>query len=114
MKFISSIILIALLSAAACLYLPWWIIAVAACIVALAIPQKPGIAFLAGFAALFLLWGGLALYISLQNNNILAHKISALVFKMDSPFLLVLSTALTGAVIGGLGALSGSFLRKLF
>jgi hypothetical protein len=112
MKFIVSIVLIALLSLAACLYLPWWSIAVIAFIVAAAIPQKPGKAFLAGFIALFLLWGGLAWFISSNNDHILAHKVSLLILKQDSPGILVTITAFIGALVAGLAALSGSFVRR--
>ncbi|MBL0358464.1 MAG: hypothetical protein IPP72_17095 [Chitinophagaceae bacterium] len=112
MKFLISIVLIALLSAAACLYLPWWSIAIVAFIVAAAIPQKPLLSFAAGFIALFLLWGALSWYISSNNNHILAHKVSLLILKMDSPELLMLATALIGALVAGFAALSGSFVRK--
>jgi hypothetical protein len=112
MKFLTSILLTALLSFAACLYLPWWSIAVVAFIVAAVIPQKPGKAFLAAFIALFILWFGLCFYMSNANDNILAHKVSMLIIKMDNPYLLMLVTALIGALVGGLAALSGSFLRK--
>ena len=97
MKFIISIVLIALLSVAACLYLPWWSIAIAAFIVAATIPQKPFLSFLSGFVALFLLWGALSWYISSSNSHLLAHKVSVLILKADNPALLVLVTALIGA-----------------
>ena len=112
MKFLVSIILIALLSLSACLYLPWWSIAIVAFIVAAAIPQQPFKAFLAGFIALFLLWGALTWFISSNNDHILAHKISLLILKSGSPGMLVLITALIGALVAGLAALSGSFVRK--
>ncbi len=112
MKFISSLILTALLSFAACLYLPWWSIAIAAFIVAALIPQKPGKAFLTAFLALFLLWGGLSFWISNNNEHILAHKVSLLILKMDNPYLLILATAVIGALVAGFAALSGSYLRK--
>jgi len=112
MKFLIALILIALLSFAACLYLPWWSIAIAAFIVALVIPQHPGKSFLAGFLALFFLWGALSYWISAKNENILAHKVSLLILKMDSPYMLILATASIGALVAGFAALSGSFLRN--
>jgi hypothetical protein len=112
MKFIISLILTALLSFAACLYLPWWSIAIAAFIVAALIPQKPGKAFLTGFVSLLLLWGGLSFWISYNNEHMLAHKISVLMLKMDNPYLLILATALIGALVAGFAALAGSYLRK--
>lgn len=113
MKFIVSILLVALLSVAACLYLPWWSIAIAAFAVTAVIPQKPVSAFFAGFIALFLVWGGLSFYLSQANNHLLAHKVSLLIIKIDNPYLLILTTALLGAIVAGLGGLSGSFTRKL-
>jgi len=112
MKFIISLVLTALLSFAACLFLPWWSIAIAAFLVAALIPQKPGRSFLTGFISLFLLWGGLSFWISKSNEHILAHKISVLVLKMDNPYLLILATALIGALVAGFAALTGSYLRK--
>jgi hypothetical protein len=113
MKFFISFILTILLSFALCLFLPWWSIAVAAFVVAALIPQRPGKAFLTAFIALFLLWGGLSFWMSNNNHHILAHKVSPIIlFKMDSSVLLVLATALVGALVAGFAALTGSYLRK--
>ena len=111
MKFIISLILMALLSFAACLYLPWWSIAIVCFIVALVIHQRPVIAFLCGFLALFILWAGLSFYISSSNGHVFAHKISILILKMDNPNVLFIVTGLIGAVVGAFGALTGSLLR---
>jgi len=113
MKFISSILLMALVSFAACLYLPWWSIAIVAFVISIAIQLKPYLAFIAAFAALFLLWGILAMYMSSANNHLLAHKISQLVLKQDAPFMLIGLTALIGALVAGFAALSGSLLRSI-
>ena len=83
MKFIISFILTILLSFALCLFLPWWSIAIAAFIVAALIPQKPGRSFVTGFIALFLLWGGLSFWISNNNDHILAHKVSQLIYSVN-------------------------------
>ena len=112
MKFFVSLILTALLSFVACLYLPWWSIAIAAFIVAALIPQGAAKSFLTGFTALFLLWGGLSFWISNNNEHLLAHKVSMVLLKMDNPWVLILATAIIGALVAGFGALSGSFLRK--
>ncbi len=111
-KFISAVLLIAVVSAAACLFLPWWSIAPAAFIVSAVISQKPVPSFLSGFTGLFLLWGGLSWFLSNRNGHVLAHKVSQLILKSDQPYVLVLLTALTGALVGGLAALAGSFVRK--
>jgi hypothetical protein len=109
MKFILSLILIALLSFATCLYLPWWSIALVAFIVAFLIPVKPLSSFVSGFMALFLLWSLLALYISINNGHLLAHKISLLLLKTDNPFLLIIITGLIGGLVAGFAALTGTY-----
>lgn len=112
MKFIISLLLIALLSVAACLYLPWWSIAIVSFMIAALIPQHPGKAFLTGFIALLLLWGSLSWCISSNNNHLLVHKVSMIILKTDSPYLLITATALIGALVAGFAALSGSYLRR--
>ena len=112
MKPTFTILLIILLSFCACLYFPWWSIAIVAFAVSALIPQKPGASFLSAFVSLFLLWGGLSFWISTANDNILAHRVSVLILKTDSPFLLILATAIVGALVAGLAALTGSFIRQ--
>jgi hypothetical protein len=112
MKFLISLILTILLSFAACLFLPWWSIAIVAFVVAALIPQKPFKSFITGFIALFLLWGGLSFWLSSNNDHILAHKVSQLILKMDNPYLLIFATALIGALVAGFAALAGSYLHK--
>ena len=112
MKFIVSAILIILFSFLACLYFPWWTVGIVAFLVSILIRQKHLASFICGFVSLFLLWGSLSYWISLQNGHILAHRVSVLIFKTDSPFLLIFATALIGAMVAGFAALTGSFLRK--
>ncbi len=114
MKFFISILLTALLSFALCLFLPWWVIAIAGFAVAFAIPQKTGLSFVAGFLALFLLWVGLSFWMSTANNHLLAHKISLLFIKVDNPMLLIVITGIIGGVVAGFGSLTGKLSRKLF
>lgn len=112
MKFIVSILLIALLSFAAGLYLGWWSLALAAFIVAVLIPQKPWKAYLSGFLGLLLLWGGLAAWIDIKNQHILSQKLAQVLPLGGSYILLILITALIAAIVAGFGALTGSYLRK--
>lgn len=111
MKFFISLLLTAALSFAACLFLPWWVIAIVGFVVALAIPQGGGRAFLSGFLGVFLLWAGLCFWISAANDHLFAHKISVLILKIDNPALLMIVTGLIGGLVAGFGSLSGSLLR---
>lgn len=112
MKFLISLFLIALLSFAAGLYFPWWSIAIVAFAVAALIPQSPGMSFLSGFIGLFLFWGILSFWISSNNNDILAHKVSLIILKIDSPFVLMIATAVIGGLVAGFAALTAAFLRN--
>ncbi len=112
MKFFAAVIVIMILSFAACLVLPWWSIALSAFITILVIPLKPLYSFLAGFSTLFILWLILSWWISCGNDHILAHKVSLLILKTDSPFLLIIFTALIGGIVAGLATLSASFLQQ--
>lgn len=112
MKFITALLMTALLSFTAGLYLPWWSLALASFIVAVLIHQTAGKAFLAGFLALFLLWGGLALWIDIRNQHILGSRIGQLLGVGDNTILLVLVTALVGGLVSGFAAMSGSFFRS--
>jgi hypothetical protein len=112
MKCIVSIVLIALLSLISGIFLPWWVIALAAALVGVLIPQRPGMAFLSGFVALFLLWGIVAWAIDSANGSILSQRIAQILPLGGSPVLLILVTALVGALVGGMAALTGSYLKK--
>ncbi|NDE10435.1 MAG: hypothetical protein EBZ95_07700 [Chitinophagia bacterium] len=111
MKFIVSVLVIALLSLAVGLFFPWWTIAIVAFIVTSLIPQNPLRSFLSGFTALFLLWGALAWLISSNNEHLMASKV-ALILKMGNSTILILATAIIGALVAGFAALAGSFVRK--
>lgn len=111
MKFFISLLLVAALSFAASLFLPWWVIAIVGFVVALAIPQGAGRAFFSGFLGVFILWVGLCFWISAANEYLFAHKISLLILKVDNPAVLMIVTGLIGGLVAGFGSLSGSLLR---
>jgi hypothetical protein len=112
MKFIIALVLTALLSFALSLFFTWWIIAIAAFIVAFLIHQKGIKAFLSAFLALFLLWGIQAFILDQANDHILATKIASLLPLGGSYILLILVTAFIGALVAGMGGLTGSLLRR--
>jgi len=112
LKFLAATLLIALLSFGCGLYFPWWVIAPVAFLVSLLIPQRPFLAFMAGFLALFLLWGGLALAIDVANGSILSARIAAILPLGGSSYAIIVVTGLIGALVGGGSALTASFLKK--
>src|SRR4051812_40847854 len=112
MKFTIAVLLTALVAFAGALYLPWWFIAVAGFIVAVVVQQKPGKSFLAAFIGLFLLWFFHAMVIDSNNNHLLSTKVAGILPLGNSFFLLLLVTALIGALVAGMAALTGSYLRS--
>ncbi|HMG68826.1 MAG TPA: hypothetical protein VK588_14105 [Chitinophagaceae bacterium] len=112
MKLFVAIILTALISFVGGFYLPWWSIAIAAFISQLLIPMRSGKAFLAGFLGVFILWGFLAWWIDMKNEHVLSQKVAQIFPLGGSSFAIILVTAFIGGLVGGLAALTGSFLRS--
>jgi hypothetical protein len=112
MKFIVVVLLTALLGYAAPLYFSWWSFAATSFIIALLVHQKAWLAFIAAFLGLFLLWGIMAIIIDNGNDHLLSQKIAVLLPLQGSSFLLILITALTGALVSGFAGLTGSLARK--
>jgi hypothetical protein len=110
MRLLLSILLVALFSFIAGLFLPWWSLAIIAFAVGLLVPLRLWKSFLAGFLGIFLLWLLLALWLDLRNEQLLSLKIAELMH-VPSPFLLLLITALVGGLVGGFASLSGASLR---
>ncbi|WP_207493038.1 hypothetical protein [Aridibaculum aurantiacum] len=113
MKNFSAYILTMLLAFAGSLFFPWWIIAVAAFIVAVAIPQKPAAALATGSGALVTLWTTIAMVISFQNDDILAKRVASILYLQGSTTYLIMVTAFLGGLVAGMAAFSGSLLRSL-
>ena len=112
MKFLAAMILTALISFVACLFFPWWTIAVAAFLVAALIHQQPGKAWLAAFLGLFILWTVLAIWKDNSNEGILSKRIAELFPLGGSSFMLIIVTGLIGALVAGFAALSGSYFKN--
>ncbi|MET0244503.1 MAG: hypothetical protein ABW174_13585 [Flavitalea sp.] len=110
MKFITAVLMTTLLSYVGALFLPWWIIAVAGFLVGFVVLQHPFKAFFSGFLAGFLVWGIHAFIIDQGNDHVLATRVAG-VFSLNGSFMMIIVTALVGAIVAGLSALSASFLK---
>ncbi len=94
------------------LVIPWWGIAITGFVLGFQLKPEPGKGFGIGFLALFLLWGGQALYIHVANNGILSTRIADML-GVGSPYLVILITGIIGGLVSGLAVLSGTlFIRK--
>src|SRR3954466_8257932 len=113
MKFITAIILTALLGYAISLYFAWWSFAVTSLIVAFVVYQKPARAFVAGFVGLSLLWGIHAAAIDTVNDHILSQKVAYILPLNGSSISLIWITVIRGGLVSGFAALTGSFAKDL-
>lgn len=109
-KFFIATILTALFSFSCVLFFPWWAIAISSFIVAIIVKQNSLFSFLSGFIALFFTWGIHAFIIDTKNNHLLAAKVAGILKIGESSFTIILLSAIVGGIIGGLGALTASYL----
>ncbi|GAB3267766.1 hypothetical protein GCM10027347_36870 [Larkinella harenae] len=108
------LLLIALLSALAQLFLPWWVVAVVAFGVCFWRSRTGWRAFGNGFAGIAVVWFLYALVIHLQTDGILTERMAVLFFKTPSPVFLLALTPLLGGLVGGFAGLAGQQLRTVF
>jgi len=112
-KFITSMFLTALLAFAAGLFsFPWWSFSITTLVVFASIPQTIGKSFWAAFISIFLMWLTVAAKLDFANDHLLSKKVASIFFKKESYMLLLFITALIGALIAGMSAITGSLLRK--
>ena len=113
MRFLLATLLTAAFAFIAGMFLPWWSIAIVSFLVALFLLPNIGLGFLSGFLGIFLLWGLLSLWIDIKNESILSGKIAQIIPLGGSSILLILVTAIIGAIVGGFAGMAGSSLAPV-
>lgn len=93
-------------------YGPWYMVAIVPFIICSTFQGKPVADFLFTLLTVFILWFLVALFKDFRNQSLLSFKIAGM-FHLHSTYLLIIVCSLTGAVIAGLGALSGNYFRDL-
>ena len=112
MKIISAIITVIVISAILENFLPWWVIAPVSFGVTYLFRLKWYQAFVAGFAGMFILLAGMALFIDNSNEHILSNRVSVLFFKSIKPFAVVIMTGLIGGLVAGFAGMADGLLGK--
>jgi hypothetical protein len=112
MKLFVRIILIGGLTYFLSFYFPWWIVTVVAFAVGALIPGGGLNVFISGFLGAGIVWLGYAWKLDEANNSSFSSTIVQLFPIPQDPIFLVVVSGLAGALCGGLGALTGSLLRK--
>ena len=110
MKLFLAIILIAILSAIAEYFFPWWTMAIVAFVISLVMGLKPVKGLLAGCLGIAIFWLVAVLMRDIPNDHILSRKMSMLIFHFSNYPLLIVLTVFIGAIIGGLAGWSGALL----
>ena len=111
MRFVGSVISIAILSALATWFLPWWMLAVVSFIIAFVVYLAPGKAFWSGFVGIALLWLICILIKDIANEHVLSIKMAKL-FSLPDYWLFILVNIIVGGLVGGLASWSGAVLRN--
>ena len=106
-------IIILILSLIAGFITPWWVTAIICFIMALYAGKTPSQSFWSGFLAIFIVWLVLILFKTVPNDHVLASRVTVLLH-LKRWYLLLSITALTGGVVGGMSALSGLMVKRLF
>ena len=112
-RFIGQLIFVITLSFTSQFILPWWGVMIGSALATLLVYNKGLSSFFAGFFGLGLLWFYLAYTIDTANQSLLSGKVATL-FSLESGFQMVLVTALLGAIIGGISALTGNYFIAIF
>lgn len=105
--------LIFIISLATSYVLPWWAVAAIAFAMSVYAGTRPAQAFWSGFGAIFLVWTVIALFKSIPNNHMLAKRVAEL-FGLPNWIVLLFVTALIGGLVGGLAALAGLYVKRVF
>lgn len=111
-KILIKIILIAVMAFAFQLNAAWWSVAVAGFLISFIVSSNGISSFLSGFLGVGFLWFVMALYHDGSGNALLTARVAD-IFSLPNTGLLMLITSIIGGLVGGLGALTGSFAREL-
>ena len=91
---------------------PWWSVAIAAGLAALSMGESSYRASGAGALGAGLLWLLAALWLHLPSDGVLAGRMAGMLGGLPAITVYLITTAI-GSITGGLGALTGYYLRKL-
>lgn len=95
-------------------FLPWWTSLIVALAVEMAFWKGDGTSFFSGFYGISIPWILLSAYIDINNGSILSKQILALFHLPQYSAVMIVLTGLIGGIVGGLGSLTGGWIRIAF
>ena len=114
MNLLIRIVLIMMIASIAQYFLPWWISVIVALAIETALGKADGTAFFSGFYGISIPWMMLSTYIHINNGSVLSKQILALFHLPQYSAVMIVITGLIGGVVGGLGSLTGGWIRSTF
>lgn len=90
---------------------PWWVIVIISFVTCGLIGKTAKISLWFPFAAIFLLWIGMALFKSIPNHNILAGRIAEML-AVKSWILVLILTGILGGFVAAISGICGYHFRK--
>lgn len=111
MKLLIHIAIVALLGFVLALFLPWWNVAIAGFLGGFLIRRSYGSAFLGSFLGIFLLWCGMALYISWSTGSPLPNRVAELISPSLSGTGLAIVTGIVGGLVAGVASVAARAFR---
>ena len=112
MKYLITIILIALGSLLLTSIGPWWTIVIVPLLAGYITDMKVGIHLIIGFISVLLLWGLQSYFLFSSENGDLFARVGQ-IFGNISPIALILITAIFGGLLGGLAQVTGHCIKNL-
>lgn len=110
-------LLIAIISLILQLFLPWWVIAPLAFLLAAWKAKSAKNAFFSAFLSIFILWTITALVYSLPNEHILANRVASMLTLPSSTsswVMVLLISGLLGGLAAGFSAMAGHYSKEAF
>ncbi|MGL6022004.1 MAG: hypothetical protein ACRC0A_02735 [Chitinophagaceae bacterium] len=114
MKLTLFFILNMLLSLAMELFFSWWIIAIVSVILSFLLFSQYIPMLILSFLSIFINWGGIALYLSINNQHLLLQKMVSLWGIEEFIFIPFLITGGIGGSVSVVGSSLGYWLRYLY
>lgn len=94
------------------MYLPWWAIAVAACVVGIFLGKSILSSFISGFFGIAVLWMVYASFQDISSFAIISKKIVELI-GIKNIALLIIFIGIIGGVVGGFASMLGFAFKKI-
>jgi hypothetical protein len=106
-------LIIALISALAQFFLPWWVIAPVAFGVCFFMSNSPLKALGEGTAGVAIVWTIYTLFIHFSTGGGMTNTMSTVLFKAPQPALLLTLAPFLAGLVGGLAGLAGFYARQV-